>query len=141
MFYADLSNECDGGAGPFVRAVGWLSKDHPYNVGSVSDEFIATLNQHVEEAWQGAVPAGVHHCELCVDKPVTNGLNLCIPTATELYSSPAMITHYVTAHGYRPPDEFIDAVMQCPRQGTPEFFRLLEPYLRSWGVELSDYIP
>ena len=29
-----------------------------------------------------------------------------------IYASPRMIVHYVAAHGYLPPSEFIDAVMQ-----------------------------
>ena len=28
-----------------------------------------------------------------------------------VYAAPTLIWHYVTEHGYRPPDEFIDAVL------------------------------
>jgi hypothetical protein len=32
-----------------------------------------------------------------------------------VYASPMMLVHYVEAHGYLPPQEFIDAVMQIVR--------------------------
>jgi hypothetical protein len=28
-----------------------------------------------------------------------------------IYAAPDLIYHYVEAHGYRPPDEFVEAVM------------------------------
>jgi hypothetical protein len=34
---------------------------------------------------------------------------------------PQMVAHYVEGHGYRPPEEFVQAVLACPAQGSPEY--------------------
>jgi hypothetical protein len=32
-----------------------------------------------------------------------------------------MVSHYVDAHRYRPPDVFVQAVLACPAPGTIEY--------------------
>ncbi len=38
-----------------------------------------------------------------------------------VYAAPDLIYHYVVAHHYRPPDEFIQAVMETPLPGSQEY--------------------
>src|ERR1051325_8031668 len=128
MYYADLSNECELDFGPHVRAVGWLSKDHSYTKGAVPSGFQEKLGGHIAEAWQPVISAGIHFCELCDEKPFACGSNLWIPTEEALYIAPGMISHYIEAHGYRPPEGFIQAVMDCPAQASEEFMELIEKY-------------
>ncbi|WP_146209646.1 hypothetical protein [Vitiosangium sp. GDMCC 1.1324] len=51
-----------------------------------------------------------------------------IPSAHHLFIAPELIVHYITAHGYRPPDTFIEAVLACPPQKSPEYIERLRPF-------------
>jgi hypothetical protein len=35
-----------------------------------------------------------------------------VPGDRKVYAAPILIHHYVEAHGYKPPEEFIEAVIQ-----------------------------
>ena len=48
---------------------------------------------------------------------------------------PELIVHYIEAHCYLPPQEFIAAVMQCPPQGCAEFFQLLSGFENWWDAQ------
>jgi len=129
MFIADLSTRAYFARGERVRAIGWLEGDHPYTRGAVPGPFLQRLKQHVESAYQPTMLFGFHECTLCPrDDPNMNDLNLLIPTAELLYMAPAMIVHYIEDHDYRPPEEFIAAVMACPAQQSAEFMALLERF-------------
>lgn len=79
---------------------------------------------------------GIHQCELCRDDQATllskrgdryvrgNGA-LYIPTADCVYIGPLMIVHYVREHSYRPPEEFMAAVLECPAQGSADYLALI----------------
>jgi len=47
-----------------------------------------------------------------------------------------MVFHYVIEHRYRPPDEFIAALEQCPPRGSPEFLALIAPFREHCGTPL-----
>jgi hypothetical protein len=113
----------------FCGGRGWLSSEHPFTAGSVPDQFLTTLHQHIKEAWQPVAAAGWHECELCKTDPAEDGSNLWIPAPTTLYIAPAMISHYIEVHSYCPPDEFINAVLSCPAQGTPQFEKAMLPFM------------
>ena len=42
-----------------------------------------------------------------------------------IYVAPELIAHYIDAHEYRPPDEFVESVLKCPRMSTKEYFKAL----------------
>ena len=42
-------------------------------------------------------------------------------TGGHIYAAPDGIVHYISAHWYRPPDEFMEAVMACPGMGSAEY--------------------
>ncbi|MDX1615098.1 MAG: hypothetical protein R3300_12370 [Candidatus Promineifilaceae bacterium] len=50
----------------------------------------------------------------------------------DIFAAPSLIYHLVTAHHYRPPPEFIDAVLQGPEPGSAEH-RLLIHTLNRGG--------
>jgi hypothetical protein len=130
MFFPDLGTECQVDHGPHVRAVGWLSKDHPYPTGTARPGFVESLRGHVARAWQPVAAAGKHDCELCAK--VRAGGNLWIPTPEVLFVAPELIVHYVEAHVYRPPDIFVEAVLACPAQGSVEYFALMRAFPSPW---------
>jgi hypothetical protein len=51
---------------------------------------------------------------------------------TVVYIAPSMIKHYTEKHEYKPPQEYIDAVLACPPQDSDEFMNLMKPYLHHW---------
>jgi len=127
MYFADLSQYCYGKAepDPNVLNVGWLSSAHPYTQGSVSDLFVTHLRHLVQSPVN--LYRGLHFCEFCPEPQVRTtpgGLRIVDPrpgtagngeirvrgASGQIYVAPALIHHYVTAHGYRPPAEFVSAV-------------------------------
>jgi hypothetical protein len=41
-----------------------------------------------------------------------------------------MLAHYVEVHHYRPPNEFVAALLQSPLPGTDEYWTVTEPFRR-----------
>jgi hypothetical protein len=145
MVYPDLSTECQVDRGGEVRAVGWLGKRvgllgflgarQPFTVGEVESGFVNKLRQHIRTAWQPVVTWGLHSCEFC-RRPLARGSkNLWIPTRSLKYVAPELIVHYIEVHCYLPPQEFITAVMDCPLQGSTEFFQLLSGFDNWWDAQ------
>jgi len=108
-YYSDLSPYEYGFSIPECVNIGWLDKDHDFEKGDVPNEFIEKL----KELPTFAAHAGYHNCPFCegggrdtwsssIKMVIGNGL---------VYLTPAMIVHYVRDHHYKPPQEFIDAVM------------------------------
>ncbi|MER6150861.1 hypothetical protein [Streptomyces hirsutus] len=129
VFYEDLSEYgyqdedafTDGESGfyalwyrPAYRrlSIGWLEAGRPYPTGAVPAAFVEKLKAVQKVQWMN-VCLGQHECDLCPEKeaPERNG-EVRIPGEPGIaYAAPFLITHYVTAHGYRPPQVFIDAVL------------------------------
>ena len=127
------------GRGERHRAVGGLSSDHDFPRGTIPIGFLDLLKRHVTTACQPMAFGGGHTCEFCGNK---NGYgNLWIPTTECVYVAPELIIHYITEHEYLPPSEFCDAVAACPPQNSPEFMRLLRPYLSYFGTTPPDPLP
>jgi hypothetical protein len=84
--------------------------------------------------WQPWETPGVHECDLCVYEPGAVGASVIfIPGRNVIYVCPELITHYMNVHGYKPPDEFCDAVLVCPPMRSTEYFRAI---LANGGREL-----
>jgi hypothetical protein len=130
-YFPDLGRSSYVAAGAHVRAVGWLHPDHPFTKGEVPAEFLDRLKEFQSRpsgrdlfCFPGS--GGLHCCEFC--GRVHGGGNVAIPSGELLYIFPSMLLHYVQAHGYRPPDEFIAALMASPFEDTEEFDLLTEPF-------------
>ncbi|MFF5155532.1 hypothetical protein ACFY3N_04540 [Streptomyces sp. NPDC000348] len=93
--------------------VGRLEAGEPYPTGPVPEGFVEKLKA-VHRVQRMNVCLGAHECDLCPagDEPAPEGNGeLRIPGDPGIaYAAPHLITHYVTAHDYRPPRAFIDAV-------------------------------
>ena len=118
--------------------VGWRDLSQPFTRGQVATDFFSTLMRLLVDPWQPAVCAGRHPCPFCrfsggpgrvrfdsTEATVGNS-NLFVPGNGVLYVAPSLIAHYVDAHEYRPPDEFVDAVNQCPPMRSMEYLRRLK---------------
>ena len=123
-----------------VRNMGWLSADRPVPTGEVPEDLPARLlDLCATQLWQnpGLHLMGFHNCEFCpvslpgaaVDAPGHGRIHLGSDEIRVLgrncaYAAPNLIYHYVTAHRYQPPDDFIAAVLKAPARQS----RALEMY-------------
>jgi hypothetical protein len=116
-YYSDLSNYVvDHRSFPNVKNVGWLDRDHAFNTGDVSEPLRLRLRQLAKAKYTNQ-SRGFHYCELCSEEdPRVDGVRLgsaeiWVPSSsTEFYASPDLIVHYVDAHAYVPPAEYLDAL-------------------------------
>ncbi|MCZ7685110.1 MAG: hypothetical protein M5U28_42600 [Sandaracinaceae bacterium] len=51
--------------------------------------------------------------------------NLFVPAADMVFVAPSLVAHYVDAHRYAPPVEFLDAVRRCPPMSSMDYKRAL----------------
>lgn len=89
--------------------IGWLGDEVP-TTGEVSGEFIEKLrwacdHHTIDQGWLGE-----HECEIY--HRFSDRGEVLIANAGKMYVAPRMILHYIEAHAYCPPQEFLDAVSQ-----------------------------
>jgi hypothetical protein len=128
MAYLEDLAPCDYFGGEYadvLTAVGWLSDDVSFRIGQTPQASYEKTKALLIEPWQFCVFAGIHHCELCQFDPPAGHRNLFIPNGTTIFVCPELITHYIAAHQYRPPDEFLAAVDVCPDGKSMEYKKLL----------------
>lgn len=117
-FHGDTTN---------LRAIGWLENGQPFKTGEHHAEFLSRLRELAKDPWDPKPFRGLHACDLCPAGQTVRGFwNLFVPTDRFVFVAPELITHYVHHHGYRAPDEFVEAVMRCPPMGSPEYLSALE---------------
>lgn len=127
----------DGDLCPFVPiegvvAIGWLEAGHPFSQGEVDSNDLATLRDLCTNPWAPFACAGPHQCSLCGN--AWNSENLFVPAVDVVFACPAMIVHYIEAHQYRPPDEFLAAARAC----FPTHTSMYEAQLRSIVPQLFE---
>jgi hypothetical protein len=131
-FFPDMGQRSLVAAGEHVRAVGWLQPNHPYTKGEVSAEFVDRLKEFIarsgkcHDMFHFPGIGGLHCCEFCGQ--AHGGGNLAVPCGNLLYIFPDMTVHYIEQHGYRPPEEFVAALLASPLPDTEEFQLLSEPF-------------
>jgi hypothetical protein len=131
-YFADMGHVTPVAVGDHVRAVGWLHLDHPDTQGEVSAQILGRLREFVAqsgfsaEALYFGAYAGIHTCEFCGRAHGVN--NFGVLGEDVLFVAPEMVVHYVERHSYRPPAEFIAAVLRSPLPATEEYQRVSEPY-------------
>ncbi|MGI5425560.1 hypothetical protein [Streptomyces sp. CA-179760] len=107
--------------------VGWLDERHPYATGAVSVGFLDALSLLARDAGQVRT-RGWHDCPIShvggeVAYPVAydmsdgevylGGAEIRVVSKTgEWLIAPDLVLHYVAAHSYSPPIDFVDAVME-----------------------------
>jgi hypothetical protein len=95
---------------PNTVNIGWIDRWHPFPTGDTSAEFQARL----ERLCQGRVKQtrGFYSCDFCKgrDKPHSSA-EMRVADAGKIYAAPLLVSHYVAAHRYLPPAEFIAAVL------------------------------
>jgi hypothetical protein len=131
-FFPDMRCESLVASGDHVRAIGWLHPDHAYTKGEVPAEFLTRLKEfaarsgHSATALYFGASGGFHTCEFCGR---AHGIgNFGVPSGDLLFVAPEMVVHYIEQHGYRPPAEFVAAVIRSPLPDTEDYQVLTEPF-------------
>ncbi|MCB0121227.1 MAG: hypothetical protein KDE58_03225 [Caldilineaceae bacterium] len=113
--------------------VGWLSNQRTYSEGETSPDFCARLLL----LCKGLVnpTRGWHNCEFCESSPFDprfgnplkpfGSAEIRVFYQDKVYAAPNLIYHYVTQHNYKPPEEFIEAVLNAPLPDSSEYIALM----------------
>jgi len=124
MYIKDLS--ILGEESPVI-AIGWLDDEHPFPKSSASEEFLDALFEAC--IIQVRRTRGFHVCPFC-SSPIVGpipierkGKRIFLGTAQiriesasqKVFGAPTLIYHYVSAHDYEPPKEFVEAVLAPKR--------------------------
>jgi hypothetical protein len=134
MHFDDLTL-CRYHSGPFdpdnwcvpLLAIGWLEHPHEFAKGAVSNGLVSILHEMAVRAralYSHYYFRGVNRCSVCVAAgsvspgPIWSQENLFVPGRNVVYLSPGGVCHYVDVHSYRPPQEYVDAVLSCPAYGS-----------------------
>lgn len=128
---------------PGTKAVGWLARGHEFATATPEEEVLDLLWLFCSISV--ASTRGVHDCEFCPGgcayQAERNGQRLLLGTAEirvfsrdgRTYAAPTLIYHYVAAHRYRPPDEFLEALREGPRPPSQEYFDALARLNLEWS--------
>ena len=118
--------------------VGWLDNSKPYPQGFTSELFKEKLFQFCQRDNAILFCLGYHECQFCenpffplevkrgeIITRLGNG-EIRVIGQKVIYAAPTMIYHYVVAHNYLPPQEFVDAVLTGPSPASGEHKALVK---------------
>ena len=106
------------GRHPHRLSVGWLDTDQPFAQGTTPVAFHERLLQYVQRPPFATM--GQHACPFC-DQTAGSGEVWVFDGPDTLYFAPELIYHYVTAHHYCPPSEFVNAVLTSATSDTEAY--------------------
>lgn len=102
--------------------VGWLDAKHSFKREQSSSDFLDKLFQMCLYSLNKS--RGYHQCPFCTKSPwglkverrgqkaILGGAEIRVKGLNDkIYAAPDLIYHYVEAHNYSPPEEFIKAVL------------------------------
>ncbi len=147
-YFQDLTpysySERDKELGLLSLNIGWLAGQQPFSRGETPQEFRTQLFQFCLDENLVHIYRGFHECEICNlpsrewaerrhsiygDKAEFASIGdgeIRVIGESAIYAAPALIYHYVVDHEYKPPDDFIQAVMTGPQPGSEAHRALLE---------------
>jgi hypothetical protein len=154
MYIADL-DICRYHGGPFdpanwsvpLRAVGWLEHPNVFSTGLAPVALVPKLKEIVKqsrEAYAQYCFRGIQRCSLCVANnlkspgPIWSQENIFVPGLDVVYLAPGGIPHYLEAHSYLPPLEFVEAVLLCPDCRTDQYRLRLRAANHGFAPPLQD---
>ena len=119
-YYQDLSPYVYVGAIPGAVNVGWLDREHDFPKGKVPGSAVKKLRRLAENP--AVRHRGFHQCEFCgalghlrwSEKDRRSSSVFTVRRGERIYAAPKMIIHYIVAHHYLPPGEFLEALDESP---------------------------
>ncbi|GAB4199256.1 MAG: hypothetical protein OHK0022_19370 [Roseiflexaceae bacterium] len=125
MYYPDLSRYEYSSSEPYEKTlnIGWLDISYSYPIGDVPQKFIDQL--WVYCCHPVCFSLGYHTCTFCgsaagvlfergTERRRFGSAEIRVLTNDVAYAAPNLVYHYVVDHQYRPPDVFIQAVLNQP---------------------------
>lgn len=127
-YYADLTpyaygrDNGDLGASGLWRGVpvlnvGWLGRGRRYSQGAPPPSLTETL-QRMARTHRAQQTRGFHFCPWCASRLLRRrsdgprgSAEVRVMGSGVAYAAPELVGHYVEAHGYLPPSDFVDAVL------------------------------
>ena len=95
---------------PETVNIGWLDCWHPFPTGETSAEFRGKLQQLCQR--RAKQTRGLYSCDFCKGREKPHGsAEIRVKGERRVYAAPELVYHYVVAHAYKPPEEFIAAVL------------------------------
>lgn len=138
LSYPDLTpypSEIDAMLGLQPLAVGWLSRRQTFPVGAPDPDFVKKLAGFCRPEVRAFPFRPPLRCALenhQVEPFEIDGRTVELGRSEirvlgddDIFAAPDLILHYVTAHQYRPPAEFVTAVLRGPSPNSPEFRALI----------------
>ena len=125
-YFSDLSQYTYTIEAPPAVNVGWLDPDHPYTHGKMPKGLFAKLRKRALENQVNPM-RGFHECVFCLRENRQSRISLnCKGKVRYLgsaevwvrshdgtsYAAPNLIVHYIEAHDYLPPKDFLDALAE-----------------------------
>lgn len=124
----------DGDIGLLPLAIGWLSRKWRYEQGNLPPEFIAQLLVYCRRPNLVCHTPKARPCPICrkrieIDGVVYGSAEIRVIGEIDIFAAPDLIYHFVTAHQYKPPQEFIEAVTFGVGAGSAEHRALINALL------------
>lgn len=100
-----------------VLNVGWLGRGKRYSQGAPPPSLTATLKR-MTRTCRAQQTRGFHLCPWCASRLFPRradgpqgSAEMRVMGSGVAYAAPELVAHYVEAHGYLPPADFIEAVL------------------------------
>ena len=119
MHIPDLSTKtyrAEAHWGVRAMSIGWLGSKVPSR-GVVPAVVMQTLRYYREHGYQEDGELGCHTCEICGRSEFRG--EFWIEAAGIRYVLPVGVFHYIEAHGYCPPAEFMNAIATIADANSP----------------------
>jgi hypothetical protein len=124
--------------------VGWLDVEHRFEKAPPSSTLLDILWEYCKVST--VQTRGIHQCNICDPSMIVlasrNGEPRRLLGDAEIrvfaedgriYAAPTLIYHYVRAHEYKPPDEFLRAIRREPLPPTSPYLDQLRKLDLSWN--------
>lgn len=113
--------DADASVGMTPLAVGWLRGGMAFETGAAPASFLAKLLPFCQPGHTVCLTPAARSCPLCRQLiPPYGQAEIRVIGELDIYAAPDLIYHYVSAHDYLPPPEFVEAVLNGPGPHTAE---------------------
>ena len=113
-----------------AKNIGWI-EEIGFNKGNVSEEFIENLYKYIKRPID-IVRDCFYSLDMTYKDEVLNlgflEIRVLSEDGKQRYAAPDLIFHYILELGYKPPQEFIDAVLYGPKPGSMEYENFMKRY-------------
>lgn len=129
-----------------TKNIGWLCAEKYFETEVPDDLILQCLWDFCSISV--AQSRGIYLCDICKPEQVIvterNGHKLLLGSAEirvfsddVVYAAPNLIYHYVKDHHYKPPAEFVRALISEKRPPDPGYFGRLNELNIEWGMTLT----